>query len=278
MNPHAQSPTSLLALLRSLWQHRALIFQMAQREVVGRYRGSLFGLAWSFFNPVLMLSVYTFVFSVVFKARWGELSAAPESRIDFAIPLFVGMLVHGLFAEVLNRAPMLIVSNPNFVKRVVFPLEILPVVALVAGLFHTAVNVLVVLLVFAGFHGYLPLTVLCVPLVLMPLVLMILGLAWALSSLGVYLRDVGQTIGLLTTVLMFLAPVFYPVNALPEPMRPWLMLNPLTFIIEQSRAVLLWGKWPDWSGLAAYTAVAVLVAWLGFAWFQQTRKGFADVL
>lgn len=278
MNPHADQPTSPVTLVRSLWQHRDLISQMATREVVGRYKGSFMGLTWSFFNPLLMLAVYTFVFSVVFKARWGTAVATTESKTDFAVVLFVGMIVFGLFSEVLNRAPALILSNQNFVKRVVFPLEILPVIAMSAALFHALISLIVLLLAFWLFNGYLHWTVIFMPLVLMPLVLLTLGLAWMLASLGVFLRDVGQTIGIVTTVLMFLAPVFYPISALPEQVRPWLLVNPVTFIIEQAREVLVWGYMPYWTGLLTYTVVAATVAGLGYAWFQKTRNGFADVL
>ena len=279
MNPHAEQPTSLTTLTGSLWRHRSLILQMAQREVMGRYRGSVLGLAWSFFNPILMLAVYTFVFSVVFNARWGGgASAMKESRTDFAIVLFVGMIVHTLFSEVLNRAPSLILNSQNLVKRVVFPLEILPVVALGAALFHGLISLVVLLFAFLLINGYLQWTAIFEPLVLMPLIVLSLGLAWMLASLGVFLRDVGQTVGIITTVLMFLAPVFYPISALPVGLRPWLMANPLTFIIEQSREVLVWGHLPDWIGLLQYTTVALIVAWAGYAWFQKTRKGFADVI
>jgi len=275
-NPHVQPPTSLMALARSLWRNRQLIVQMTRREVAGRYKGSALGLAWSFFNPVLMLAVYTFVFSVVFKARWGI--GGGESKTQFAVVMFVGMIVHGLFAEVLNRAPGLILANVNYVKKVVFPLEILPVVSMGAALFHTLVSLGVLLAAFIIFNGYLHWTAVLTPLVLLPLVILVLGLAWMLASLGVFLRDVGQTIGIVTTVILFLAPVFYPVSALPEEFRPWIMANPLTFIIEQAREVLVWGRLPDWLGLAIYTLVATAVAWAGYAWFQKTRKGFADVL
>jgi len=279
MNPHASQSLSLASLLRSLWRYRPLILQLAHREVVGRYKGSVLGLAWSFFNPVLMLSVYTFVYSVVFKARWSVGSPGDtETKTEFALLLFVGMIVHGLFSEVVNRAPQLILSNQNYVKRVVFPLEILPVVSIVAAVFHSMVSLVVMLLAFALFNGYLPWTVVYAPLVILPLVVLTLGFAWALASLGVFLRDLGQSIGLVTTVLMFLAPVFYPVSALPEEFRPWMMANPLTFIIEQTREVLIWGHAPDWVGLVRYSLVSIVVAWVGFAWFQKTRKGFADVL
>ena len=279
MNPHASHSLSLASLLRSLWRYRPLILQLAHREVLGRYRGSVLGLAWSFFNPVLMLSVYTFVYSVVFKARWSVSAAeATETKTDFALILFVGMIVHGLFSEVVNRAPQLILSNQNYVKRVVFPLEILPVVSVVAAVFHAMVSLVVMLLAFVLFNGYVQWTAVYAPIVILPLVVLTLGFAWAFASLGVFLRDLGQSIGLLTTVLMFLAPVFYPVSALPPEFRPWMMANPLTFIIEQMREVLIWGHAPDWSGLLRYSLVSVSVAWVGFAWFQKTRKGFADVL
>ena len=276
INPHAAQPTSLGALAKSLWRNRQLIVQMTRREVAGRYKGSVLGLAWSFFNPVFMLAVYTFVFSVVFKARWG--GGGEESKTQFAVVLFVGMIVHGLFAEVLNRAPGLILSNVNYVKKVVFPLEILPVVRMGAALFHSFISLGVLLITFVLFNGYLHWTAVLAPLVLLPLAILTLGLAWMLASLGVFLRDVGHTIGVITTVMLFLAPVFYPITALPEEIRPWIMGNPLTFIIGQAREVLIWGRLPDWLGLGVYTLVATVVAGAGYAWFQKTRKGFADVL
>jgi lipopolysaccharide transport system permease protein len=277
INPHAAQPTSVLALAKSMLRNRQLILQMTKRDVVGRYKGSAFGLAWSFFNPVFMLIVYTFVFSEIFKARWGG-EGGDDSKTQFAVVLFVGMIVQGLFSEVLNRAPSLILSNVNYVKKVVFPLEILPVIAMGAALFHGLVSLCVLLAAFVLFNGYLQWTAVFIPLVLMPLVILTMGFAWMLASIGVFLRDVGQTIGIITTVLMFLAPVFYPITAVPERFRPFIMANPITFIIEQAREVLIWGHLPNWIGLGAYTLVASVVAWLGFALFQKTRKGFADVL
>lgn len=277
INPHAAQPTSLVALAKSLWRNRQLIVQMTKREVVGRYRGSAFGLAWSFFNPVFMLVVYTFVFSEIFKSRWGGVGAN-DSKTQFAVVLFVGMIVLNLFSEVVNRAPGLILSNVNYVKKVVFPLEILPVIATGAALFHNLISLGVLLAAFGIFNGYLHWTAVFTPLVLLPLVILATGLSWMLASLGVFLRDVGQTIAIITTVLMFLSPVFYPVTAVPERFRPFIMANPLTFIIEQARDVLIWGHMPNWLGLGAYTLAAVAIAWAGYAWFQKTRKGFADVL
>ena len=274
INPRTAKPTSLLSLVKSLWCNRQLIVQMTKREVVGRYKGSVMGLTWSFFNPVFMLFVYTFVFSVIFKSRWG----GDESKALFALVLFVGMIVLNLFSEVLNRAPSLILSNVNYVKKVVFPLEILPVIAMGVALFHGLVSLGVLLIALFLINGYLHSTVIFTPLVLLPLVILSLGLAWMLAALGVFLRDVGQTIGIITTVLMFLSPVFYPVSAVPEYFRPFIMANPLTFIIEQAREVLILDHLPNWIGLFVYMAAATLVAWAGYALFQKTRKGFADVL
>ena len=277
INPHAAQPTSLLALVKSLWRNRQLILQMTKREVVGRYKGSVMGLAWSFFNPVFMLVVYTFVFSEIFKSRWGGVGAN-DSKTQFAVVLFVGMIVLNLFSEVINRAPGLITSNVNYVKKVVFPLEILPVISTGAALFHNIISLGVLLAAFGIFNGYLHWTAIFIPFVMLPLVILATGLSWMLASLGVFLRDVGQTIVIITTVLMFLSPVFYPVTAVPERFRPFIMANPMTFIIEQAREVLIWGHMPNWLGLGAYTLAAVIIAWAGYAWFQKTRKGFADVL
>ncbi len=269
---HAIHPVTVL---RSFWQHRQLIGQMVKREVSGRYRGSVLGLLWSFFNPVLMLIIYTFVFSVVFNARWGT---EQESRFEFALILFAGLIVYNLFAECINRAPGLIVGNVNYVKKVIFPLEILPLVTLGAALFHVCISLGVLLLFQLLLAWALPWTLIWVPLILLPLLLVTLGFSWFLASLGVFVRDVAQTVALLTTILLFLSPIFFPVSAIPEHYRIFIYLNPLTFIIEQMRDVLIWGRAPSWHVLGVYTLVSLGVAWLGLAWFQKTRKGFADVL
>lgn len=261
--------------LAALWKHRELLFQLTRRDVVGRYRGSVMGLLWSLFHPILMLIVYTVVFSVVFEVKWG---AVHESRVEFAIILFAGLLVHALLSESLVRAPTVVLGNVNFVKKIVFPLEVLPLVAVGSALFHTFVNVAVLLLFLAASGGSVSVTALWLPVVLLPLVLMSAGLSWFLASLGVYLRDISHIVGIATTALLFLSPVFYPVSALPEHLRGWLYLNPLTFVIEQSRDVLIWGASPDWLGLGVYALVSAVVASLGLIWFQRTRPGFADVL
>ena len=273
MRQFSASPAEMIA---SFWRNRQLILQMSKREAIGRYRGSVMGLAWSFFNPLLMLVIYTFVFSVVFKARWG--TGADESKTDFAIILFVGLIVHGLFAECVNRAPSLIISNVNYVKKVVFPLEILPWVAFGSALFHTTISLVVLLLAQLILDQHIPLTAIFFPLVLAPLMLVIMGLAWFLAALGVYLRDVSQVTGMFTTVMLFISAVFFPITALPERYQIWLHFNPLAVIIEQSRSILIFGQLPSLAAWSATMVLGLLMTWAGFAWFQKTRKGFADVL
>jgi lipopolysaccharide transport system permease protein len=276
-NPHLRPPAGPVDLLRSLHRGRTLILQMARREILGRYRGSLFGLLWSFLNPAIMLLVYTFVFSVVFRVRWTP-DATQASTPNFAVLLFVGMIVHGLFAECVNRAPTLILANANLVKRVIFPLEVLPPVAMASALFHAAVSLLVLLLAFPiGGVAFRP-TILLFPLVILPLVLLALGLSWVLAAMGVFIRDIGQVTAIFTLALMFLSPVFYPASALPREYRILLVLNPLTYIIDEARNVLIWGQLLDWPAWSAYTACSLVVAWAGFWWFQRTRRAFADVL
>lgn len=276
MNPHQPVPAGPREMVASLWRNRQLLGQLTRREVLGRYRGSLMGLAWSFFNPLLMLAVYTFVFSVVFNARWG--TGEPTSRVQFALVLFVGVIVHGVISEGINKAPGLILGNASYVKRVIFPLEILPWVVVGSAIFHAVISLAILLLAQLLFDGGIRATALWLPLVLLPIVPMTMGLTWLLAATGVFIRDIAQLTGIITTVLMFMAPVFYPISALPEHYRKWLYLNPITYIIEQARAVLFAGLSPDWAGLALYSVVALLVAGGGFWWFQMTRKGFADVV
>jgi lipopolysaccharide transport system permease protein len=253
----------------------SLLKQMMLRDVVGRYRGSLLGALWSLLTPLVMLTIYTWVFGTIFHASsWGEQSSTPQ----FAMLLFAGLTVFGLFSEVVNRAPGLVVGNTSYVKKVIFPLEILPLVALGSALFHAAVNVAVLIGCMLLMTGHVYSTVLLLPLALAPFLLLLAGVSWLLASLGVYLRDISQFVGSLTTALMFLSPVFYPASSLPPSVRTWVFLNPLCLPIEYTRDVLIWGKLPDFSTLGMYTIVAILVAGGGYAWFQKTRGGFADVL
>lgn len=222
-----------------------------------------------------MLMVYTFVFSVIFKARW---NVGSDSKTEFALVLFAGLMIFNVFSECINRAPTLILTNVNYVKKVVFPLETLPFVALLSALFHGVVSLGVWLLAYVFLFGIPHATIFYFPLMLAPLCLLTMGLSWTLASLGVYLRDVSQFIGIVTTVLLFLSPIFYPITMLPEEYRSLLYFNPMTLVIEQTRAVLYWGNAPDFFLMSLYWGVTLIIAWLGFAWFQKTRKGFADVI
>jgi lipopolysaccharide transport system permease protein len=222
-----------------------------------------------------MLAVYTFVFSSVFKARW---SGGTDSKTEFSLLLFVGMLVFGLFSECLGKAPGLVLANPNYVKKVVFPLEILPIVALGSAIFHFLISLSVWLLFYLVSFGLPPLSFVLLPIVLLPLMLIILGLGWFLASIGVYLRDVGQIIGVLITALMFLSPIFYPITALPEAYRAVVSLSPVTIAVEEARSVMFFGKTVAWQIWGIYLLVSMIIASAGFAWFQKTRRGFADVM
>jgi len=263
-------------MFTTLWCNRSLVASLIKREVTGRYKGSVFGILWSFFNPVLMLAVYTFFFSVVFKARW---PGGSDSKTEFALILFSGLMVFNLFSECITRSPGLILSNVNYVKKVVFPLEVLPWVTLGAALFHLAISFGVWIIFYVVFFGTPHLSILMFPLMLLPLLFLALGFGWGLASLGVYLRDVSQIVGSIMPVLLFLSPVFYPISRLPEKYRVMVHINPVTVAVEQARDVMIGsGGGINWVSWVVYCLVSVCVAWLGFAWFQKTRKGFADVL
>jgi lipopolysaccharide transport system permease protein len=275
LDPHLASPISITALIRIIVKHYDLIFNLIKREIALRYRGSSLGIFWSFFNPILMLIVYTFVFSVIFKARW---VGGSDSKVEFALILFVGLMVFNLFSECISRAPTLILSNVNYVKKVIFPLEVLPIVVLGTALFHFLISLFIWIIFYLVFIGLPHIEILLLPLILIPLLLFTLGLSWFLASLGVYLRDMSQIIGIFVTLMMFLSAIFYPVSALPESLQPLMLLNPLTLIIEQTRDIMIWGKGFNFSTWIIQMLSSALVAWGGFIWFQKTRKGFADVL
>ena len=270
------NPLHPLVAFKALLSNRYLIWQLAKREVIGRYKGSFLGLAWSFLNPLLMLVVYTFVFGVVFKARWGI--SPDESKAEFALALFCGLIAFNLFAENVTRAPGLILANAIYVKKVVFPLEILPVSILGASLIHGLISVIILMIGVALIRAQLPWTFIYLPFVLLPLLLASVGLSWFLASLGVFIRDLQQVTGIAVQVLMFLSPVFYPVTALPEAYQTWMLLNPLSSILENFRRVLIWNMSPEWHWLMLQTAITAVFAYLGYLWFQKTRKAFADVI
>ncbi|BDA79209.1 transport permease protein [Leptospira kobayashii] len=248
---------------------------MTKRNLLGKYKGSFFGLLWSFINPLFMLGIYTFAFSVVFKAKWG---LKEEGHIDFALILFASLTIFNLFGEILKESPLLIVSQPNFVKKVVFPLEILPIINLLSALIHSAISLCVFLLFYGIAHLALPVTILLLPLVVIPLVLISLGISYILASLGVFLRDIGYFMTHIITILLFTSPVFFSLDRIPEKFRYLMLANPLAYLLEDARSVMIFGKYPNWNVLAAYTALGLCLLILGYWWFQKTRKGFADVL
>ncbi|CAO3460677.1 O-antigen export system permease protein RfbD [Azospirillum argentinense] len=262
-------------MFRSAWLHRSLIARLAKRELTARYRGSLLGMLWAVINPLLMLVVYTFVFTTVFQARWGT---GEGGSPQFALLLFSGLILFTIVADCVNRAPGLLLENASYIKKVVFPLEILPVVVLAVALANAGIGVGILLLFHLLFLGLPPVTVLLLPLVLVPLSLMTLGLGWFLSAAGVFLRDIRQVVGVCVTMLMFLSPIFYPVTAVPERFRVFIHLNPLTPILEQSKDLLFWGRIPSPIEWGIATLAAWGIAWLGFVWFMKTRRGFADVV
>jgi lipopolysaccharide transport system permease protein len=255
---------------------RALLWQFAKRDILGRYRGSILGLTWSFLTPLLMLGVYSFVFVGVFRASWPGPSKG--GGMEFALQVFAGLLVFNLFAEVASRAPTLVVEQPNLVKKVIFPIELLSWVTVVSGIFHLLISVGTLLLVHLFVRGAVPASAIALPIVLMPFIPLLLGLGWFFSAVGVFVRDVGPVMTMLVSLTMFMSPIFYSVASLDVAWQFWMNLNPLTLIIEQVRAVLLQGQWPDWSSLGIYGALSILFAAAGATFFQLARKGFADVL
>ena len=259
----------------ALKRHFTLIVQMARRDVDKRYRGSFAGLFWTFFNPLLMLVIYTFVFGVIFKARWNH---QVNGHFEFAIVLFAGLNINTLFTECANRATTLIEENANYVKRVVFPLETLSWSAIGAALFHLLISTLALLALSLIVNHGIPWTVVLFPIVVACFIPFVAGTVWLLASLGVFFRDLKQLMAIITSALMFLAPILYPMTQIPPQYRYLLYLNPLTVIAEASQNVLLWGKPPVWIHLGWYVVVSVVFAWLAFAWFEHTRKGFADVI
>lgn len=264
------------AVFVNFWKNKGLIFELTKRDVLGRYKGSLFGLAWSFFNPLIMLTVYTFVFSVVFQVKWSI--DATDNKVNFAVIIFAGMMVHALFSECINKSPSLIINNANFVKKVIFPIDILVWVSMGSALFHFLISLIILLMVQLLFNNSFSSFVMLLPVIILPLIFISIGISWVLSSLGVYLRDINQITAVITMILMFVSPIFFPASAIPEKYQYILTINPLTIFIEGTRNVLLFERMPDWAGIIHAYLISIVVMSVGYWWFQKTRRGFADVL
>ena len=269
-------PVGPVAVCRHFWKNRGLIVRLTRREVTARYKGSYLGGLWSVLTPLLLLTIYTFVFSVVFKARWGI--TQDETRGFFAITLYCGLIPLNLFSEVAGAAPQLITSQPNYVTKIVFPVELLPLVRVLSCVVNMLPQLIVLLVGTAWVQGSVPPTALLLPVALCPIVFFTLGVAYFLACLGVFLRDIGHTVGLVILVMTFLSPIFYPVAALPETFRGFAMTNPIARVVEASRRVTVFGQMPDWAGFAITLASALAVAWLGYLMFMRSKKAFADVL
>ena len=266
---------SLKDVFRPLTQHWHLLLQLSKRGIQSRYRGSVLGMFWSLLTPLLMLLVYSFVFSVVFKAKWNHPGAEDA---NFGVILFSGMIIHALFSEPMVLSSTSITSNTQYVKKVVFPLEIMAWSTIIVASFQALIS-FIILIVFMLFSGMtIHPTILLFPLVVAPLILFSVGLGWILSSLTVFVRDIAQLVGIVSIIALFISPVFYPVDRLPLVWQSLIYLNPISYIVDQMRRISIYGEMPDWAGLGIYTLVALLVAWLGLMLFQRLRTGFADVL
>lgn len=256
-----------------LARHRYLVLQLVRRDILGRYQGSVLGVGWGLLSPLLILAAYTFVFRTVFKARW---PGGSDSTTEFVLQLFAGLLVFNLFSELLSRAPRIVLDQPNLVKRVVFPLEVLAWVSVGAVMFHSVLALAILLGAVVALGTPLTPWVLAIPVILACTVPYLLAFGWLLSGLGVFLRDIGHAIGPAVSLLMFVSPVLYPTQALPPFLAKLLWLNPLTIPIENLRGVVLHGQPPNWTALATYTLLGLAFAFLAHRLFERIRPAFAD--
>jgi lipopolysaccharide transport system permease protein len=262
--------------MKSLFNQHHLITQFVRREIEEKYRGSFLGLGLSLAKPLAMLAVYTVVFGFIFE---GKMTGHPnETRLDFVLSLFCGLIVFEFFSEIFSSSPGLITSRPNLVTKVVFPLEILPLVRVISSLVQMAIASVPLILFVGIVHQEIPWGALFFPLILLPLILLVFGLASFLSALGVFLRDLGQIIPSLSLALMFASAIFYPLSKVPENIAWLIKLNPLALVIEEARRAVVWNEIPDFGTLALVTIVAVLIAWAGHLFFLKTKPMFADVI
>ncbi|PKF51779.1 ABC transporter permease [Enterovibrio nigricans] len=256
-------------------ENRSLIKQLMLRDYTSRYKSGALGLAWTLINPLMMLCLYSFVFVTVFQMRWGVNDVSGE---NFVLLLFTGILTHGIFAEFITRSPTLITSNPAYVKKVVFPLEILPITPLLGAMVNFLVGMILVLILQLWINETLSYTILLLPVILMPYIILLVGVSYIFSSLGVYFRDLSQISGILATIAIFASPVLFPLENVPEKFRGLLYLNPITLIVEQLREIVILGTVPNLFHTMLYLLVATIILILGFSWFRMVRKGFSDVL
>jgi lipopolysaccharide transport system permease protein len=266
-------------MLRSLWRYRDLVRQFTVREVMVRHKGTSLGILWAVIQPLLVLAIYTFIFGFVFKNRWNQLHGPDWA--NFPLNFFAGYLIYGVFSDCVNRSPSLITEHPNLVRKVVFPLEILPLTCIGAGLVYFAISLVLLVVVTAILTMSIPWTMVLFPLVLVPLVMLTLGISWFFASLGAFIRDFKQVVPVLSQLMFFVTPVFYDVSVIPEPYQSVIRMNPMTTIVQLGRKTLMWGQVPtpeEWLSLAVVTALGLAVMIAGYAWFTKSKRGLADVL
>lgn len=259
----------------NLLRHRALLLQLWRRDSVAKYKGSYFGVAWAVMTPILMLTMYTFIFAVVFKARWGGENI---SEVDYALRAFCGLIIFGMFSECINRSPSLILENISFVTKVVFPLEILPGVAVLTALKNAAISLVIFFFGYILILGLPPVTVLLLPIILFPIILMCLGISWFLSAVGVFYRDMQQIVPIANALLMFGTPIFYPLSSVPEAYRVVFELNPLTYIVESLRGLVFDGTGFSLMPLLLLWLISASICFTGLFVFCKMRKAFSDVI
>lgn len=263
-------------IIRHLSRHEALIQQFTKRDVMGRYRGSYLGILWSLLRPLCMLAVFGVVFGYIFQSRFGN--DPHESKVDFAMALFCGLIVFDFFSEALARAPTLILSNTNYVTKVVFPLEILPVSVVGAGLVHLAISLIPLCLAYLVVHHTLHVTALCIPLIVIPLVFLALGVTWLFSSLGVFIRDINSFVPVLTVIIMYASAIFYRISKVPAFFLPIVIYNPLAVMVDDLRNVFMWGLPMDWGRYGLMTLISFVFMLVSYAFFMRTKSAFADVI
>jgi len=257
----------------TLLKNTGLIFNLTRRDVESRYRGTSLGIVWSLLNPIIMLSIYSFIFGFVFKAKWGL-----TTNENYTLIMFTGLLTHGFIAECIGKATTIYVYNVSYVKKVLFPLESLCWVTVFGALFQFLMGCIVFAVFCVVLHQPVSLMALLAPAVMLPLIFLSYSISLFLSSLGVYIRDMGQIVAVFIALMLFMSPIFYPITAVPEEYRMLIYINPLTFIVESLRDVVLYGRLFSLEGYAIYWGVSIVLYVLAMAWFKKVRRGFADVL
>lgn len=266
----------MIAVFRNLLKFQNLLKQFTSRDVTSRYKGSYLGLVWTLIQPLVMLTIYTFVFSVVFKARWGQ--GESVSKVDFAMTIYAGMIIFQIFSEPLYRSSTIFIANSNFVKRVVFPLEILPTSSVLSSVIMNLFSFVIYIGALLWFQYPVGWNILLFPLIWIPLIILSAGLSYVFATLGVFFRDIGQIISILMNMLFYISPVFYPVTALPESFQKYMLFNPLTIIIENFRAITIYNSPPDWAQLGTIYIISIVIFLIGSAIFTYSKETFSDVI